>query len=399
MEPTETPIRAPETKIMETYEAFRQANDESLAEGQRKSAPDILLEEKVERIGRELDRLSLNAQRPPLAGAGGAISPERLEHKRAFDAYLRKGQNEPLRLIEAKALNGAIGPDAGYLVPPDIEAAVLSRMAGLSPIRGIASVRSLAGSSLKKAVSPEGAHQGWASLGAPSSAITPGLYAELGFQTMELFAQPAATQAMLDDAAVDVESWIGEEIELTFASAESEAFVKGDGVSRPRGFLSYPQVPDAQWSWGQIGTVATGAAGAFPAANPSDILIELAHSVRSVYRQNACFVMNRRTQSMIRRFKDTTGNYIWAPPTLLGGKATILNFPVIEAEAMPDIAANSTAIAFGDFRRGYLVLDRVGIRALRDPYSAKPYVLFYTTKRVGGGMQDFRAIKLLRFGV
>lgn len=396
MEPQALPAVAPETKIMATYEAFRSANDESLAERQQKGSPDGLTEEKVERIGRELDRLSALVQRPPLTG-GFTPAPEQIEHKRAFAAYLRRGQADALRLIEAKALNGAIAPDAGYLVPPDIEAAVLARMAGLSPIRGIASVRSLAGTSLKKAVSPDGAHQGWQSLGAPSNAITPGLYAELAFQTMELFAQPAATQAMLDDAAVDVESWIGEEIELAFAEAESEAFVKGDGLNRPRGFLDYPRVTAEQWSWGQIGTISTGASGAFPTSAPSDILVELAHSVGSIYRQNGTFVMNRRTQSAIRRFKDTTGNYIWAPPTMLGARATLLNFPVVEAEDMPDIGPNAPAIAFGDFRRGYLVLDRVGIRALRDPYSTKPYVLFYTTKRVGGGMQDFRAIRLLTF--
>lgn len=402
MEPQTHLPAAPETKIletqiMETYQAFREANDGSLAERERKGGTDVLTEEKVERIGREVDRLSALMQRPPLAGGASLPAPERLEHKRAFAAYLRKGQTEPLRLIEAKALNGAIGPDAGYLVPPDIEAAVLARMAGLSPIRAIASVRSLAGTSLKKAVSPEGAHQGWAALGAPSNAITPGLYGELAFQTMELFAQPAATQAMLDDAAVDVESWIGEEIELSFAEAESEAFINGDGQSRPRGFLNYPRVAEANWSWGNLGTVSTGVNGGFPATAPADVLIELAHSVGAIYRQNATFVMNRRTQSVLRRFKDTTGNYIWAPPAILGGKATLLNFPVMEAEAMPDIAPGAPAIVFGDFRRGYLVLDRVGIRALRDPYSAKPYVLFYTTKRVGGGMQDFRAIRLLTF--
>lgn len=397
MEPTPNNAAAPEIKILEAYDAFRAANDDSLAERERKGSADTLTEDRVDRIGRELDRLSALVQRPPLAGGDMPAAPERIEHKRAFAAYLRQGQTGPLRLLEAKALNGTVAPDAGYLVPPDIEAAVLSRMAGLSPIRGIASVRSLAGTGLKKAVSPEGAHQGWAALGAPSNAITPGLYAELGFQTHELFAQPAATQAMLDDAAVDVEAWIGEEIELTFAEAESEAFVIGDGISRPRGFLSYPQVPDNQWSWGQLGCLGTGVNGGFPQAAPSDILVELAHSVGSVYRQNACFVMNRRTQSAIRRFKDTTGNYIWAPPALLGARATLLNFPVVEAEAMPDMQPGAPAIAFGDFRRGYLVLDRVGIRALRDPYSAKPYVLFYTTKRVGGGMQDFRAIRLLSF--
>jgi HK97 family phage major capsid protein len=143
--------------------------------------------------------------------------------------------------------------------------------------------------------------------------------------------------------------------------------------------------------------VASGVSAAFPASNPSDVLVDLIYAVKAGYRQNAVFVMNRKTQSAIRKFKDTTGHYLWQPPAQLGGKASLLTFPVIEAEDMPDIAANSLSIAFGDFGRGYLVVDRAGVSVLRDPYTAKPYVLFYTTKRVGGGVQDFDAIKVMKF--
>jgi HK97 family phage major capsid protein len=142
---------------------------------------------------------------------------------------------------------------------------------------------------------------------------------------------------------------------------------------------------------------APGAAGAFPGANPSDVLISLIYALKAGYRQNASFVMNRKVQGAIRKFKDGQGNYLWQPPASAGQPATLMGFPVVEAEDMPDIAANAMALAFGDFRRGYLVVDRAGVRVLRDPYSAKPYVLFYTTKRVGGGIQDYDAIKLLKF--
>jgi HK97 family phage major capsid protein len=174
--------------------------------------------------------------------------------------------------------------------------------------------------------------------------------------------------------------------------------VNGNGVNRPTGFLSYPKTTIAAWSWGRTAYVPTGAAGALPAANPSDVLVDLIYSVRSGYRQNARFVMNRKTQSSIRKLKTSTGEYLWQPPTGPGQAANLMNFPLVESEDMPDIAADSFAIAFGDFQRGYLVVDRRGVRVLRDPYSAKPYVLFYTTKRVGGGVQDFDAIKLLKFG-
>ncbi len=156
---------------------------------------------------------------------------------------------------------------------------------------------------------------------------------------------------------------------------------------------------ESAWSWGKLGALSTGAAGAFPAANASDILLDTIYALKAGYRQNANWVMNRKAQAEIRKLKDKDGNYLWAPPATPGAQASLLGFGLVEAEDMPDIGPGSPAIAFGDFARGYLVVDRTGVRVLRDPYSAKPYVLFYTTKRVGGGVQDFDAIKLLKFGV
>ena len=183
----------------------------------------------------------------------------------------------------------------------------------------------------------------------------------------------------------------------SFAAQETAAFVNGDGAAKPRGFLSYPQVADSGQAWGQIGYLATGVAGGFPAASPADVLLQLIYAPGSAFRPNGRFVMNRRTLSAIRRFKDNNGDYILASPTQPGQQPTLLGYPVTEIEAMPDIGSGTTPIAFGDFARGYLVVDRAGVRVLRDPYSAKPFVLFYTLKRVGGGVQNYDAIKLLKF--
>ncbi len=210
---------------------------------------------------------------------------------------------------------------------------------------------------------------------------------------------PAATQTLLDDAQVNIEQWLAEEVQIIFAEQEGTAFVSGDGVSQPKGFLSYTNVADSAWSWGNLGYIATGVDGAFPASDPADALLDLAYAPRQAYRAGGTWVMNRKTESAIRKFKDSAGNYIWQPGASAGQPATLFGYPVAEAEDMPDIASNSFSIAFGDFARGYLIVDRVGIRVLRDPYSAKPYVLFYTTKRVGGGVQNFEAIKLMKFGV
>src|SRR5581483_402045 len=246
-----------------------------------------------------------------------------------------------------------------------------------------------------------GAESGWvAETATRPETDTPTLAAlsEMSFPTMELYAMPAATQALLDDAAVNIDEWIAEEVRDSFAQQEGTAFVTGNGTAKPRGFLDYTKVAQGSWAWGSIGFILTGVDGAFPASDPGDKLIDLVYAVKSGYRANGTFVFNRATQAVIRKMKDGEDNYLWQPAAKAGDASTLMGFPVAESEDMPNIAADSYSVAFGDFRRGYLIVDRVGIRVLRDPYSQKPYVLFYTTKRVGGGVQDFDAIKLLKFG-
>jgi HK97 family phage major capsid protein len=186
-------------------------------------------------------------------------------------------------------------------------------------------------------------------------------------------------------------------VQTVFGEQEGAAFISGNGTSQPKGFLSETIVADASWAWTKIGYIASGADGAFAATDPSDALITLAYAPKQAYRANGTWVMNRKTEAVIRKFKDSQHNYIWQPGASAGQPATLFGYPVAEAEDMPDIASNAYAVAFGDFKRGYLIVDRIGVRVLRDPYSAKPYVLFYTTKRVGGGVQNFEAIKLMKF--
>jgi len=178
---------------------------------------------------------------------------------------------------------------------------------------------------------------------------------------------PAATATLLDDAAVNLDDWLVGEIDQVFAEQEGMAFVNGDGVNKPKGFLNYTTVANAAWTWGNLGHIATGVAGGFAASNPSDSLVDLIYALKPGYRQNATFVMNRRTQASIRKFKDSTGVYLWQPPATASGRASLIGFPLADTEDMPDVAAGSLSIAFGDFRRGYLIVDRQGVRVLRDP--------------------------------
>jgi HK97 family phage major capsid protein len=388
------------------FAAFQETNDQRLEQIENRLSADVVTEDKLARIDRaidetkqRLDRQALVEARPHLAFATkSAEDPSAREHKAAFRAYMRAGEAGGLKTLEEKAMSVGSGPDGGYLVPAPAETEILRRLALISPIRAISSVRSISTSTFKKAFSTSGPASGWVAETDSRPQGANQQLADLTFAAMELYAMPAATQTLLDDAVVDIEQWIAEEIDTVFAEQEGAAFVSGDGSHKPTGFLSYTKSTVGAWSWGKTAYVLTGAAGAFPASNPSDVLFDLAYAARAGYRQNGRFVMNRKTQAAIRKFKTTAGEYIWAPPASVGASATLMNFPVVEAEDMPDIATDSFSVAFGDFQRGYLIVDRLGIRVLRDPYSSKPYVLFYTTKRVGGGIQNFDAIKLLKFG-
>lgn len=401
-----TIVASPETKaaqhdFLSAFEAFKSANDERLAELEGKAAADTLLEDKVSRIDdaltrqkTALDRMALDAARP---GLSAAQDPEPSETKAAFDAYVRQG--DAARLMQVKSLSAGSDSDGGYVVPEETERTIEARLAESSPIRAIASVRRISGGVYKKPVSLGGAASGWAAETAARPETDSPSLDLLEFPAAELYAMPAATQALLDDALVDVDEWLAGEVRDVFAAQEGAAFVNGNGANKPKGFLSYDVAAEGSQDWGELGYLATGVDGDFAASDPLDDLIELIYAPKPGYRAQARFVMNRRTVSRVRRFKDADGNYVWRPAVEAGQPSTLLGYAVTEAEDMPDVGADAMAIAFGDFRRGYLVVDRQGVQVLRDPYSAKPYVLFYTTKRVGGGVQDFEAIKLLKFGV
>lgn len=392
--------------FMRAFEDYKETNDARLAEIESQVGADAVTEDKLRRIDRAMDkqkrtidRLAMKSLRPMLGAEGAAPSPDALEHKTAFESYVRRGDQSRIARLEEKALSAGSGPDGGYLVPQPTETEIMRRLADISPIRAIAGVRQMTSSVYKKPFTTTGPATGWVGeTGARAETNSPVL-SELSFPAMELYAMPAATQTLLDDAAVDIDAWIAEEVMVAFGEQESTAFVNGDGVNQPTGFLNYTKVAESGWSWGNIGYVATGTDGAFDATDPGDVLMDAIYAVRAGYRQNAHWVMNRQTQSEIRKIKDADGNYLWQPATAPGAPATLLNAAIAESEDMPDIASDAYAIAFGDFGRGYLVVDRVGVRVLRDPFSSKPYVLFYTTKRVGGGVQDFNAIKLVKFGV
>ena len=334
--------------------------------------------------------------RPMLASADAG---EMLHHK-AFDAYLRRGDEAPMRglEIETKGLNTMQPVDGGYLVDPETAASIQSVLSATASIRAIASVVTVEASSFDVLVDHSDVSTGWATESDPVAESGTPKIDRIPITLHELSAMPKASQRLLDDSAFDIEGWLAGRIASKFARAEAAAFIHGDGVDKPRGFLDHDTVEEANWDWGEIGYIATGEAGDFHPTAPADAIVDLVYALDATYRANAVFVMNSKTAGAVRKMKDADGRFLWSDGLAAGEPARLMGYPVLVAEDMPDIDTDSHAIAFGDFASGYTIAERPDLRVLRDPFSAKPHVLFYATKRVGGDVSDFKAIKLLKFG-
>lgn len=393
-------LKNAQNELMTVFSAFQEANDNRLLEIEKKVVADVLLEEKVDRLDKALVRAQSSLDKLALANARPNINGEiktNSEHKSAWTQFMRKGDENALHRIEEKSLSVGVATDGGHVAPAEVQAIIERTLAQISPMRRIASVRPTLSSNFRKPIATSAAAVGWVSeTGARTQTNTPSLDL-MSFPMGELYAMAAATQTLLDDAAIDIDSWLAGEIAQSFAIAEGAAFINGDGENKPKGLVQHNIVADTSQTYGSLGYLATGVAGAFAASNPADKLVDLTYLAKTQYRTNSSFLMNRRTLGQVRKFKDSSGQYIWQPSLVAGQPTSLLGFPVYECEDMPDISANSHSIAFGDFEKGYLIVDRTDVRVLRDPYSNKPFVLFYVTKRVGGGVQDFDAIKFLKF--
>lgn len=392
-------------QIQNAFNEFKGSVDQKLAA----KVEDSVLTAKIDAINADLTRMmkAYDDQSATIAalrigsGGGGEVSPEAAEHSKAFNTWFRKGdravQDSDMRSLEVKAaLTTESDPDGGYLVPSQMEQGITRVLGKVSAIRDISRVISISGTEYKMLVSMGGAKSGWvAERESRSETDTPTLR-QIAVEAAEIYANPAITQTALDDAMFDIAAWLADEVSIEFAEQEGAAFVSGNGIKKPRGFLDYETVANSSWSWGKLGFVKTGAASSFATTAPADAIISLYYALKAGYRNGASFVTSDAAMETIRQMKDGQGNYLWAPPTAPEMPMTILGKPVVTDDNMPAIGANAFPMAFGNFQRGYLIVDRIGTRVLRDPYTNKPFVHFYTTKRVGGGVQNFEAIKLLK---
>jgi HK97 family phage major capsid protein len=373
--------------------AERQALDASFDIVARQDAADQMLgalRSDVEEVKGRLDRAARQS-RPALDGSA-PVSPEL---KGFVDGYLRMG-----RTSELKSVTGAVPGDGGYAVPREIDAMIAAQLKTISPIRAVAQVVQTGTAGYRKLVTNSTANSGWVSeTGARPETLT-SKFMEIVPPMGELYANPSASQAMLDDAGFELEAWLADEIATEFARAEGTAFINGSGTNQPKGFLQQPTAltTDATRTFGTLQHTVTANASGFDSA-PELKLIDLVHSLRAGHRQGAVFVMNTKTLATVRKFKAADGTFLWQPGIYENAPARLLGYPVIEAEDMPDVAANALPIAFGNFRNGYIITERKTTSILRDPYTNKPYVNFYATKRIGGQVLDSDAIKLLKISL
>jgi HK97 family phage major capsid protein len=344
-----------------------------------------------------LDRKTMTYGRPALSAAVEMDAP----HQKAFNAYLRTGDDEGFRglTLEGKALSTAVAADGGYLVDPQTADTIRSMLVSTSSLRAAANIVNVDATSFDVLIDRSEVGSGWATeIAATVETATPTIE-RISIKLHELAAMPKSSQRLLDDSAFDVEGWLAGKIATRFIRAEAAAFINGDGVDKPRGILLPPKVANASWTWGSLGYIPSGAASDFLATNPADCIINLVYALGADYRANATFVMNSKTAGAVRKMKDADGRFLWLDGLAEGEPARLMGYRVLICEDMPDVAANAFPVAFGDFGSGYTIAERPDVRILRDPFSAKPHVLFYATKRVGGDVTDFAAIKLLRIAV
>jgi HK97 family phage major capsid protein len=395
-------------EMQSAFAEFKRTNDEKLASIEKKGSADGLLEEKLEKINTKLSELEkdieqkrLAANRAPLFGPNGEnlldLNPEEKSHYEAMKGWLRKGTNTDE--MEQRSMQAGLDEDAGYLLAKPTVGRIVSKIYETTPLRQYADVMTISSGKLTGPTDLDEADSGWVGEAEDRNETgTPGI-GEYSIDVFEQYAEPRVTQRFLDDAAVDVESWLANKVSAKFSRVENSGFAIGNGVKKPRGVFSYSTVTttDATRTWGVPQHLVTGAAADFASSNPSDVFIDLIHALKVDYRAGAAWMLPRLTLAKVRKFKDGQGNYLWQPALTAGNPSQLLGYPVMEAEDAPAVAANALGVAFGNFKVGYQIVDRLGVRVIRDAITKKGWVKFYTTKRTGGDIVNFEAIKFLKF--
>lgn len=392
-------IKAALDALQAAWSEFRKTNDERLAaieKGQGTaeiSAKLVRIEADVASNQKILDDFIAKVNRESLGLAGGG-SPGDNALRREFNAWAHRGGDGKSEFRAAATADN--NPSGGFFVMPELEAGLDRIAATVCVMRQLADVRTINSAEAKMMVGLGGTGGGWVGeRDARPSTNSPNVD-EIVIPVRELYADPKASQDEIDDSSIDIATWLEDEAGITFGELEGAAFISGSSTKRPRGILSYDVVANASMAWGKVGYIATGTSANFDGTNPADAILSLIYALKPAYRTGASFLAEDSVISKIRQFKNTYG-YLWQPSLVAGEPSTLSGYPIYSDGNMPVLAANSLSVAFGNWKRAYAIRDRAGIKVLRDPYTTKGYVEFYTTKRVGGGIKNFEALKLLKF--
>lgn len=396
-------------KINKEFHDFREEHTKQLDEI-KAGRKDPILEEKLRKIDLELSKLDdltktinelqLEARRP---GRGDEAEEEiaKKQHREAWNKFARKGHEAGLRELEAKAVNTLTDADGGFVVPDIVDRRIIDLAVNYSILRPLFSQQTIGAGTFAQIVNMHGAASGWVGETAARPETATPQFATVSPFMGEIYANPAVTQTALDDMFVDVESWLAREVQLEFSLQENSAFINGNGVVKPKGLLAYTftTTDDGVRAFGTVQYVPTGVAGDWPATLPQEILLTLMDKLAVPYHTNARFLLNRFTMTAIRKMKAGDGTYLWSPGFNGDAAPTIWGYPYTIVSQLANVEANAFAVLFGDFKAAYTVFDRIGTRVLRDPFTNKPYVHFYTTKRVGGAVVNSNAFKALKFAL
>ena len=399
-------VHAATDTLARAFEEYKSVNDQRLGEIEKRGSADVLLNEKLGRMDKSFNKLQDEvsgvkaALRRPARGGAVQIPAGDSEHKNAFLRYVTKGVEHELSGLQTKDMEVIADPQGGYMVPVEMSDRIVTRQFDTTPMRQLATVMTISTEAVEMLRDTNEPTAQWISeLGARTD-TDQGPIGRIRIPVHELYAQPKATQKLLDDASINVEEWLVNRVADKFSRSENAAFVNGDGIGQPRGFLSYSTqaVADNARPWGVLEHVVTGTDGGFNTSSGADVLIDLMHKLRAGYLPKASWLMPRAVADMIRKFKEnTTQAYIWQPGLQAGTPATLLGHPIVLSEDMQTVGAGSYSLGFGNFEEGYTIVDRIGLRVLRDPYTSAPFVKFRCSKRVGGDVVNFEAIKLLKF--
>jgi HK97 family phage major capsid protein len=388
----EIDINATVTELNKAFATFKTEHAKQL-DDMKKGQSDALQALKVDAINAHITDLqaAIDTANTKMAamemGVAGTRPVKDKEYTEAFQAHMRRGD------ISA-SLNKGTAAEGGYTAPIEWDRTITDKLVIVSPMRDLCSVQPVGGAGYSKLINLRGTGSGWVGETSARPETNSPQFAQQAYGWGELYANPSATQGMLDDSEINLEQWLAGEVQTEFSFQENKAFVSGDGTNKPRGLLTYAAGGTNLHPLGGIAVTPSGAVGAIT----SDALISLIYALPSAFTNGAGFAMNRNTQQALRKLKDGQGNYLWQPSMVAGQPATLSGYALSEIPDMPDVATNALSIAFGDFKRAYKILDRMGVRVLRDPYSNKPYVSFYTTKRVGGGLENPECMKFMKIG-